>query len=264
VRCVAYSEGASRVAKSLAVSGDFVLSARVARLADVEQKMRAIAALCLWLRYLHTLSVFSWLGSLLNMVLAMLFQDVLKWAVLQLVVLVAFASSLSALYAGLEPDPAVPGSEEGVLAFGSMGRAMKTLFECVVGPDEPYPARTWELVASSGLGWAIMSIFLASTYLLLLNLLIALLAATVDAIRSRSELEYAWSRSATILQARNLPIIPAPFNLLHLSAKLLGWVLSPALRAVGALPPRAEARAAAAAKCSARWRRPPPRCAWAC
>jgi hypothetical protein len=207
-------------------------------LADVEQKLRAIAALLLWLRTLHTLSIFSWLGPLIQMIVVMVFHDLLRWAVVQLLILVAFSSALSALYSGVVPEPDVPGSVEGVVAFGSMGRAMKTLTETIIGSSEPYPARTWELVASSGLGWVILAIFSATTYLLCLNLLIALLAHTVDSIRSHSVVEFAWGRAQTVLSARALPLIPPPCNLIHLVAKVIGIALAPPLRLLGLLSPK--------------------------
>ena len=208
-------------------------------LADVEQKLRAIAALLLWLRTLHTLSIFSWLGPLIQMIVVMIFNDLLRWAVVQLLILVSFSSALSSLYSGVVPQHDIPGSEEGVVAFGSMGRAMKTLTETIIGSSEPYPARTWELVASSGLGWVILALFSATTYLLCLNLLIALLAHTVDSIRSRSVVEFAWGRAQTVLSARALPLVPPPCNLLHLAAKLVGFALAPLLRFLGLLAPRA-------------------------
>ena len=217
-------------------------------LADVEQKMRAISALLLWLRALHTLSVFSWVGPLISMIVQMIFHDIARWLVVQTLVLVAFASALSALFAGVEADSAVPGSAEAEEAFGSMGRAMKTLTETIIGSSEPYPARTLELVASSGLGWVIMALFSATTYLLCLNLLIALLAHTVDTIRSRSVVEYQWARAQTVLFARALPLIPPPANLAHLLAKLAGAALAPCLRAAGLLALHGERAEAAAVR----------------
>ena len=73
----------------------------------------------------------------------MIHHDLLRWAFLQVLVLVAFASAFAAVYGGVEADPLVHGSEAAELAFGSMGRAMKTLAELSVDAGEPYPERTW-------------------------------------------------------------------------------------------------------------------------
>ena len=81
-----------------------------------------------------------------------------------------------------------------------------------------------------------MSGFTTATCLLLLNLLIAMLGHTVDAIRARSHQEYMFGRAALALEARTLPVLPPPLNLLHLSCRAVGWALSPALRRLGALP----------------------------
>jgi len=206
-------------------------------LASVEQQMRAMGYLVLWLRLAHVLSVFSFTGPLVQMIIQMVVHDLLRWTFVQVLVLVSFASALSALFSGVEVLESDELGKISVVAFGSMGKAMKTLSEMTIGNDEPYPARTWELVAGSSLGWAILAGYSVLTVLLLLNLLIALLAHTVDSIRNRSIVEYTWGRAQTALDARTLPIIPPPLNLVHVAFQLVGAALSPLLRACGVMPP---------------------------
>jgi len=216
-------------------------------LAEVEVSMRTMGYLVLWLRLVHVLSVFSFTGPLIQMVVKMLVHDLLRWAFLQVLVLVSFASALAALFGGMDEHQA-EANEHAMVAFHSIGAALKTLSEVAIGSDEPYPARTWELVAGSGLGWAILACYSVATDLLLLNLLIALLAHTVDSIRGRSQVEYLWGRAQTALAARTLPIIPPPFNLVHILCQAIGAMLSRPLRVCGLLPPalRAEEERAAA------------------
>ena len=205
-------------------------------LAEVEMRMRAIAYLCLWLRFVRVLSVFSFTGPLVQMIIQMFVHDLLRWAFIQVLVLVSFASALSALFSGMnEADVAL--NEAGIYAFGSMGDAMKTLTEITVGTDEPWPERTWGLVANSGLGWAILFGYQVITSLLLMNLLIALLTHTVDTIRNRNVIEYTYGRCYTALLSRTLPVIPPPLNLVHLLFQLIGAVLTPPLRLCGWRPP---------------------------
>ena len=206
-------------------------------LAGVEQDMRAMGYLVLWLRLLHVLSVFSFTGPLVQMIIQMFLHDLVRWMFVQVLVLVSFASALSALFSGLEVEEGDELAHFATIAFGSIGKAMKTLSEITIGDDEPYPARTWELVAGSSLGWAILAAYSVLTSLLLINMLIGLLAHTVESIRNRNIVEYTWGRAQTALEARTLPIIPAPLNLVHVAFQFLGALLSPLLRACGALPP---------------------------
>jgi hypothetical protein len=247
-------KGLDIVAISLAVAAGAVRIATHAQphLSHTETQIRAVAYLVLWLRLAHVLSIFSFTGPLLRMVLTMVVHDLARWAFLQVVVIVAFASALSTVYGGVEPDAAhLEGAHAAEEAFGSMGRAMKTLVEMSLDAGEPYPERTWILVASSGLGWILMAAFCTLTCLLLLNLLIAMLGHTVDAIRSRSHSEFMWQRAQTALEARTLPLLPPPLNVLHLLFQGLGLLLAPALRRCGVLP-AAEAEAARAAARAAR------------
>ena len=204
-------------------------------LAEVEMRMRAVAYLCLWLRFVRVLSVFSFTGPLVQMIVQMFVHDLLRWAFIQVLVLVSFASALSALFSGLSENDVLL-NEAGLVAFGSMGAAMKTLTEITVGTDEPYPERTWVLVANSSLGWFILLGYQIITSLLLLNLLIALLTHTVDSIRNRNVVEYTYGRCYTALLSRTLPVIPPPLNLVHLLCQGVGAVLTPPLRLCGWLP----------------------------
>jgi hypothetical protein len=206
-------------------------------LAGVEQYMRAMGYLVLWLRLIHVLSVFAFTGPLVQMIIQMFVHDLLRWLFVQVLILVSFASALSALFSGIEVDEHDELMHFSVIAFGSMGKAMKTLSELTIGDDEPYPARTWELVAGSDLGWAILAAYALLTSLLLLNMLIGLLAHTVESIRNRNIVEFTWGRAQTALEARTLPIIPPPLNLIHVAFQLLGALLSPLLRACGLMPP---------------------------
>ena len=204
-------------------------------LAEVEMRMRAVAYLCLWLRFVRVLSVFSFTGPLVQMIVQMFVHDLLRWALVQVLVLVSFASALSALFSGMNESDVVL-NEAGLVAFGSMGSAMKTLTEITVGTDEPYPERTWVLVANSSLGWYILLGYQIITSLLLLNLLIALLTHTVDSIRNRNTVEYTYGRCYTALLSRTLPVIPPPLNLVHLLCQAVGALLTPPLRLCGWLP----------------------------
>ena len=166
--------GLDVIAFSLALSAAAVRIAtfRYHELEEYELKIRSAAYLVLWLRLAHVLSVFSFTGPLVRMVLSMIAKDMTRWAFLQVLVLVAFASALAVLYGGTEPDPYTLGSESARLAFGSVGQSMKSLTELLLNVGDPYPGDgTWILVHDSGLGWALMAGFALLTTLLLMNLL---------------------------------------------------------------------------------------------
>lgn len=63
---------------------------------------------------------------------------------------------------------------------------------------------------------------------------------------------FTWGRAQTALEARTLPIIPPPLNLIHVGFQLLGALLSPLLRACGLMPPTERAEEKRLASRSAR------------
>ena len=234
--------GLDVMAFSLAMSAAAVRIAtfRYHELGVYELQIRSAAYLILWLRLAHVLSVFSFTGPLVRMVLSMIAKDMTRWAFLQVLVLIAFASALSALYGGLEPDPDVIGSESARIAFGTIGQSMKSLTELLLNVGDPYPGDgIWMLVHESGLGWALMAGFALLTTLLLMNLLIALLNFTCDAIRNHSQVEFMWGRAQAALDARTLPVLPPPLNLVHMCCQAIGWAIAPALQRFGVLPAEA-------------------------
>lgn len=134
-----------------------------------EHAIRGASSLLLWLRFTKIFTVMSQTGPLLLMVYRMIQKDIVRYLVLQTLLVVAFAAFLTSIYSN---DTTTAG-----LAFSSMRKAIKTLVETTLMIGDPAEGPLWEMMAESSepnLGWFVMALFALLSILLLVNLLIAM------------------------------------------------------------------------------------------
>lgn len=176
-----------------------------------DEYVRSLAYLFLWGRPLIFLSQERHLGPLLASMTRMVTHDISRYAILQVLSVVAFSAAFSALYGG---DDGASGQ-----FLGTIQVAVQTLSEQTLMLGDPTSGPLWQLLPDSKapqFGWALMSAFGVVSSLMLLNLLIGMLAASFDHVRSRAQLMHSLGVAREVLRGMALPIIPPPYNLLQL------------------------------------------------
>ena len=175
---------------------------------------RAAALLLLSLRQLKVLLNVPITGPLVMMVIRML-QDLFKWVLIMAIVLLSFILSFDALSSCNDPGGPVAlplALLGGMLTGDALGDVC--IFETPAGT-------TW------GIGLSIFYLVLA--YVLMFNLLIAVLSKTFDNISDASLINFQLLRAQLLLNWTHQPPAPSPLRLLRLPYELLTMLRAAAL-----------------------------------
>ena len=103
-------------------------------------------------------------------------------------------------------------------ADGTIASAVVFLFEVLLGSDNQLGClREHNLY----LAWLIQGVNITVSVVLLLNMLIASMSTTFNNNDEVGDVNYAFCYSQLVQSAGNMPVAPAPFNLIGLPARLL-------------------------------------------
>jgi hypothetical protein len=147
----------------------------------------------LWGRLVNVLSVVSFIGPLLIMVLAMVFRDLSKFAFLVVLMELPFVAALYFLESG----------DGGNEAFATFPDSALSFFKIVIGQGPDVSSVT----ASSSVLLSVGSVLLS---VLLLNLLIAMFSKTFDTIVENSTQEYLLQKAQLTFTWARAPRMPPP------------------------------------------------------
>jgi hypothetical protein len=161
--------------------------------ATVSNQLYAWALALLWGRLVNVLSVVSFIGPLLIMVLVMIFKDLTKFAFLVVLMELPFVAALYFLESG----------DGGNEAFVTFPDSALTFFKIVIGQGPDISSVT----ASSSILLSFGSVLLS---VLLLNLLIAMFSKTFDTIVENSTQEYLLQKAQLAFIWRHAPRMPPP------------------------------------------------------
>jgi len=185
------------ISLSAAVAAAFVRGFVHAGVGDVtaaaSNQLYAWALALLWGRLVNVLSVVSFTGPLLIMVLVMVFRDLSKFASLVVLMELPFVAALYFLESG-------NGGNE---AFATFPDSAVSFFKIVIGQGPDIS----NVTASSSVLLSIGSVLLS---VLLLNLLIALFSKTFDTIVENSTQEYLLQKTQLTFTWLRAPRMPPP------------------------------------------------------
>ncbi len=162
--------------------------------ASASNQLYAWALALLWGKLVNVLSVVSFIGPLLIMVLVMVFRDLSKFGFLVVLMELPFVAALYFLESG----------DGGNEAFATFPDSALSFFKIVIGQGPQISSVT----ASSSLLLSIGSVLLS---VLLLNLLIAMFSKTFDTIVENSTQEYLLQRAQLTFTWMRAPRMPPPF-----------------------------------------------------
>jgi hypothetical protein len=162
--------------------------------AAASNQLYAWALALLWGRLVNVLSVVSFIGPLLIMVLAMVFRDLTKFAFLVVLMELPFVAALYFLESG----------DGGNEAFATFPDSALSFFKIVIGQGPDVSSVT----ASSSVG--LLSIGSVLLSVLLLNLLIAMFSKTFDTIIENSTQEYLLQKAQLTFTWARAPRMPPP------------------------------------------------------
>ncbi len=157
-------------------------------------QLYAWALALLWGRLVNVLSVVSFVGPLLIMVLVMVFRDLSKFAFLVVLMELPFVAALYFLESG----------DGGNEAFATFPDSALSFFKIVIGQGPDISSVT----ASSSVLLSFGSVLLS---VLLLNLLIAMFSKTFDTIVENSTQEYLLQKAQMTFVWMRAPRMPPPF-----------------------------------------------------
>lgn len=214
----------------------------------------AVGSLLLWLRFLRVLLVTHTFGGFILMVLHMLVADVMRYLVLLLVFVFAYTAAVTKMF---EP-PGV--GQPGVLsATGGIFSQFDPPLEWVANNHGTFPScdvqfaswpRAWQLLWDGAFrqegyfdcvgvstkpvqGMVLMYTYHTIVSLLLLNMLIAMMSKTYDAISTEAETNYNLRFAQTALSYDKLPVAPPPLYVLSLpweAYEAVRWLVTEASR----------------------------------
>jgi ankyrin repeat protein/uncharacterized coiled-coil protein SlyX len=198
------------ISLSAAVAAAFVRGVVHAGVGDAtaaaSNQLYAWALALLWGRLVNVLSVVSFIGPLLIMVLVMVFRDLSKFAFLVVLMELPFVAALYFLESG-------NGGNE---AFATFSDSALSFFKIVIGQGPEIGSVT----ASSSILLSIGSVLLS---VLLLNLLIAMFSKTFDTIVENSTQEFLLQKAQLTFAWKRAPRLPPP---LASPVALRDWVMS--------------------------------------
>jgi hypothetical protein len=180
---------AAAVVRGLAHAGTGCASA------STSNQLYAWSIALLWGRLVNVLSIVSFIGPLLIMVLSMVFRDLSKFAFLAVLMELPFVAALYYLESGNA------GHEE----FSTFLESSLSFFKIVIGqgPDISSVSQSSSILLSIG------SILLS---VLLLNLLIAMFSRTFDTIIENSTQEYLLQKAQLTFTWMHAPRMPPPLT----------------------------------------------------
>jgi ankyrin repeat protein len=156
-------------------------------------------------------------------------QEVLLFNAILLVYLLAFALSLAIIYnvseLGTGQNTANNTDCHTPDAFKGVDRAAVTLFWSLFGIFDIGDLKTCEFVEEV-LGTIIMALWLVQSFIVLINILIALVTIKFEETQSHADIEWKFLKSVTILSVKQCQQVPVPFNLLHSIVDLLEWLFT--------------------------------------
>jgi len=174
-------------------------------------QLYAWALALLWGRLVNVLSVVSFIGPLLIMVLVMVFKDLTKFAVLVVTIELPFVAALYFLESG--------GGNE---AFATFQDSSLSFFKILIGQGPDISSVTASSSVLLSFGTVLLSV-------LLLNLLIAMFSKTFDTIVENSTQEYLLQKAQLTFAWTRAPRMPPPFTL---SFALRDWGMNQLARRV--------------------------------
>jgi ankyrin repeat protein len=204
------------VTLSTAVAAAFIRGFVYAGVGDAtaaaSNQLYAWALALLWGRLVNVLSVVSFIGPLLIMVLAMVFRDLSKFAFLVVLMELPFVAALYFLESG----------DGGNEAFATFPDSALSFFKIVIGQGPDVSSVT----ASSSVLLSVGSVLLS---VLLLNLLIAMFSKTFDTIVENSTQEYLLQKAQLTFTWVRAPRMPPP---LACALALRDWAMKMVARHV--------------------------------
>ena len=170
-------------------------------------------AFCQWLRCLRLLAMLNGLGPLVLMGIKMI-NDIVTWLSLLVVVLLASSFSLYVLYrsSGSGYDGDTTRCDAEFTPFANAAENFKMLLEGSLTGNPYYKCISHSTNPITGEILAML--FQVSTTLLLVNMLIAQMAKTFDAVWESQDLNFMYLRARTTLSWDSAPFVGPPFNLL--------------------------------------------------
>ncbi len=180
--------------------------------AAASNQLCAWALALLWGRLVNVLSVVSFIGPLLIMVLVMVFRDLSKFAFLVVLMELPFVAALYFLESG------DGGNEE----FATFPDSALSFFKIVIGQGPDVSSVTASSSVLLSLGYVLLSV-------LLLNLLIAMFSKTFDTIVENSTQEYMLQKAQLTFTWARAPRMPPP---LACALALRDWAINMVARHV--------------------------------
>ena len=201
--------------------------------------LHAVAVLLLWLRQLRLLALSPSLGPLVYMGFKMV-GDVAKWLILVTAILLAYASSFTALLRGIPAfDPAIEGGTcaelharfscdavdelakcaEAIGKLGRFGGSLRLLFEESLNGDHFFDCQ--ELVPNGTLLLVLAYSEMVVVVILMVNMLIALMAKTFDNVWEALGVNSQYLFAQLVLSWNSQVAVPPPLLLLTIPYELL-------------------------------------------
>eukprot|EP00045_Choanoeca_perplexa_P009987 m.99587 g.99587 ORF g.99587 m.99587 type:complete len:744 (+) comp15102_c0_seq4:62-2293(+) len=171
----------------------------------------AFSAVLSILRLLNILETNSLLGPL-QISIRQILQDLMVFLCILLVFVVAFSAGLTKLYESVED---IPENEEVLAAFGNFGACLRTSFWALFGLIElgtlTVEGRFAQRIQATG--EIVFGIYMVLVFILLVNLLIAMISNTYQRIADNSDTIWKFARARLIREFQRYPSVPAPLNL---------------------------------------------------
>ena len=158
--------------------------------AAASNQLYAWALALLWGRLVNVVSISSFIGPLLIMVLVMIFKDLTKFVILVVLIELPFVAALYYLESGNEP-------------FATFSDSAQSFFQIVIGQGP-------EIRSLSGSSFVLLSVGTVLLSVLLLNLLIAMFSKTFDTIIENSTQEFLLQKAQLTFSWMHAPMLPPP------------------------------------------------------
>eukprot|EP00043_Microstomoeca_roanoka_P019864 m.231087 g.231087 ORF g.231087 m.231087 type:complete len:773 (+) comp17063_c5_seq1:303-2621(+) len=171
----------------------------------------AFAGLLSGLRFLNVLEAHYLLGPL-QISIREILSDLFVFVAILLVFMIAFAVALTKVYEHLED---VPANELIISNFGDFESALRTMFWAIFGFFDldllsVGGARSTEIQV---FGELLFGAYMVIVFVLLINLLIAIITNTYQRIVDNSDVVWKFARARLIREFQTYPAVPAPLNI---------------------------------------------------
>ncbi|EGD79507.1 hypothetical protein PTSG_10078 [Salpingoeca rosetta] len=173
----------------------------------------ALAALLSCIRFLNVLEVHHLLGPL-QISIRQIISDLVVFLAILLVFMLAFAVALTKVFEHLED---IPANEMPLAAFGSFEASLRTTFWGIFALIELGTFTTIEGVRGTEvrvIGEVLFGAYMVVVFILLINLLIAIITNTYQRIVDNSDVVWCFARARLIREFQSYPAVPAPLNLI--------------------------------------------------